>query len=666
MQYVGIGGIAIIMTDILQKNLASIAEYNNELCLKISKFEGFTKAFDINTNLQGEYNLLIEGIPVHSLTGAQQEANDIVTNAKYNDFGTIHVVYGIGLGYLVDESVNNLKGKIIVYEPDIEALYFVLSAVDFSQNIKTKRLFFASNIDEFSNIYRKTFRYKTQTTVSCLDYYRTHSTGFPSFVRWLKREAQLVEHNYSFQVNNSFKFFNSTLQNLAAKYKLKSLADYKDMFKNKPAIIVSAGPSLNKNVQTIKKYKDNAFIFCVGTALRTLYNAGITPDFLNVIEKVNTSQHYNLPFTKDICFIGEQFTQTSYLDIPFKERFLTNSLENDDSRWFLEKAGKEFVNFETKGTVAYHAVYSAYYLGCNPIILVGQDLAYTDGQCYSSGSKFDGLKCVFNKELNKYQIEVDNYEEYRHSYCESENHSLDLQDLIVKKKLEDLNQNLVTVKGQNGDFLPTDAVYSLFIDYLQDFSKRYGSQRKLINASLGGADINGFEVKSLDDAMKPYSSAICDKTHLVESIKNDKSFDTSVVLKSLKEDLKIVDTVINLIEPSLTIADKLEADIKDSNNTGSKIYDKLNKLANTYVKITNQYMLKYRVIKMIAVQNYNEVSYLSREYPEIINFSIAAKFARAYINYMRRVLELSKITSESLKKTILELENKDESSTTKG
>lgn len=649
------------MADILQTNLASISQYNSALGSKISEIKELTKTFDINTNLVGEYNLLIAGIPVHSLTGAQQEAKEITDCAKYNDFGTVHVIYGIGLGYLVDESISNLKGKVIVYEPDIEALYFVLSAVDFSQNLKTQRLFFASTREEFSAIFRKIFRYKTKTTLSYLDYHKTHCADLSLFAEWLKREAQLIEHNYSFQVNNTFKFFLSTLQNLAAKYKLKSLADYKDIFKDKPAVIVSAGPSLNKNIETLKKYHDNAIIFCVGTALRTLYNNGITPDFLNVIEKVNTSQHYNLPFTKDICFIGEQFTESSYLNIPFKERFLTNSLENDDSRWFLEKAGKDFVNFETKGTVAYHAIFSAYYLGCNPIILVGQDLAYPDGQCYSKGSKFDGLKCVFDKELNKFKIEAENYDEYRHAYCESENHSIEIQDKIVKKKLEDLNKNLVTVKGQNGELLPTDAVYSLFIDYLQDFSKRYGSRRTLLNASVGGAKIEGFEVVSLENVFNQYASAAIDKESLFKKFANQRSFNISVVRSSLAEDLEVVNTLLKLIEPMISVADGLEKEIEGCKTLNSKIYKSLEKLSNLYVKITNNYMLKYRIIKMIAVLNYNAIAYLSREYPEINDYSVAVRFANAYIHYVRRVKNVAAMTADLLNKAINELENEDES-----
>lgn len=45
-----------------------------------------------------------------------------------------------------------------------------------------------------------------------------------------------------------------------------------------PAIIVAAGPSLNKNVQELKRAKGKALILVVDAALRAVVNAGITPD----------------------------------------------------------------------------------------------------------------------------------------------------------------------------------------------------------------------------------------------------------------------------------------------------------------------------------------------------------------------------------------------------
>ena len=45
-----------------------------------------------------------------------------------------------------------------------------------------------------------------------------------------------------------------------------------------PAILVSAGPSLDKNISELKKAQGKAFIVVVDAALRTVLRAGVRPD----------------------------------------------------------------------------------------------------------------------------------------------------------------------------------------------------------------------------------------------------------------------------------------------------------------------------------------------------------------------------------------------------
>ena len=168
------------MSDIFESNCACIAKHNNTLSDKLKSLGAIDKNINIDTNLADEYNLVIDGLPVHSLTGAVNEAKEIVRSIAHNDYGTLHVIYGIGLGYLADEFVQSLKGKVIVYEPDLQTLAFVLSAVDFSENFKTDRLFFVSDISELRKILYELYRYKANATFSYLDYYKTHGK-LPNF-----------------------------------------------------------------------------------------------------------------------------------------------------------------------------------------------------------------------------------------------------------------------------------------------------------------------------------------------------------------------------------------------------------------------------------------------------------------------------------------------------
>lgn len=54
-----------------------------------------------------------------------------------------------------------------------------------------------------------------------------------------------------------------------------------------PAIVVSAGPSLNNNIMELKKAVGKAFIIAVDTAVKPLVKAGIIPDMFAMLDGKN-------------------------------------------------------------------------------------------------------------------------------------------------------------------------------------------------------------------------------------------------------------------------------------------------------------------------------------------------------------------------------------------
>lgn len=655
------------MEDILKNNLINIAMHNKSLCDKVLSVQEFSKHFEISQNLAGEYNLLIDGKPVHSITDINNESESLFEQLNIDKNLSVHFIYGSGLGYLADKYIEKAKGRVVVYEPDIEALRFVLSSVDFSENFKTGRLYFASSFEEFDNIINLLFRYKTNVTVSYLDYYKLyHKPEVEAFTDYVQNRVQLVDHNFTFQITNCFSFFSRTLQNASKKFLLPMLTDYKDAFKGKPALIVSAGPSLHKNIELIKKYQDNAIIFSVGTALGTLYNNGITPDFVNVIERNNTKVLYDFPFSKDISFICETFTESSYLDVDFKQKLLTASVETDDARWFLEKAGRELVHFETKGTVAYHALYSAYYLGCNPLILVGQDLAYTDGRCYAKGSKFEGLECIFDEDTQKYKIVLSDYDKFKEAYCSSfADYPDDVKDCVINDRLQELNKNLCMVKGQNNNMLPTEGVYSLFIEYIKNFAQRYKAERTLINSSVGGALIDGFDVIPLEEVFTGFASSAFDKKSLIDSIKFEPKVSPKTVITNLKDDIKVLNETLRKLEKGALIASNFKKELDRSRFYTSKAADMAVKLSVIYADLTNNYMLKNRAVKIALLTEYSNVNYLNKEHGAISDYSDACEYSDAYNSYFKNNIININATIYYISLAVKELEESDESSNTK-
>ena len=91
--------------------------------------------------------------------------------------------------------------------------------------------------------------------------------------------------------------------------------------------IVASGPSIDKDIEYIKKHKDDVVIFSCGTALRILEKNGITPDFHFEIEREEevhdvlqqyTSEHIR----KDVALIGLNVLYDKVFTEDFEESYL--------------------------------------------------------------------------------------------------------------------------------------------------------------------------------------------------------------------------------------------------------------------------------------------------------------------------------------------------------
>ena len=166
---------------------------------------------------------------------------------------------------------------------------------------------------------------------------------------------------------------------------------------------------------------------------------------------------------------------------PFKKIFSHISANSPINQYWSSICGENIEEYWTKGTVSYTAINSARILGCSKIILVGQDLAYIDGQCYSKESAYKDLYCGINPETNRWEIMAKDFEQFAEVISHHED--VELKREIAKKRLKNLNNSLHIVKGIQGNMLPTESVYAAFIEPLTEYSQNF-NDRKYINTSL--------------------------------------------------------------------------------------------------------------------------------------------------------------------------------------
>ena len=520
---------------VLNANLNAIKRYDKNLADAILRINNIKSTFELVQNKNQEYNLLFNSIPLHSIDSAKTEAQKIVDKIEELDNkNTIRVIYGLGLGYLADEFITRASGTIIIYEPNIELLRIVFEILEFSENLNKNNVFITNDREKLLKIIDIIADKETKITISFLSsYFNIYKNDIYTFAGFVEQKRGEKQANTN-TINKiaPFATFN-TLQNLEKITKTPLVSSLKDLYKDSCALIASAGPSLKDNIETIKKYRDNFILFAVGPALKLLEKNGIIPDFLCIVEALDTSTQINDIDLSKTNLIFEPYSSSYLWDLKVKNRFLFFSKENFLNDYLANTLNIDISNNRAIGTVSYCALSSAKIMGFKKIILCGQDLAFKDGQCYAKGSVYEDLECVFNPELNKYEIRAKDYEQYKKKLLAKKYLDGKYADYFAKNYINRLNSTIYSVLGQDGKMLPTQACYAIFIKYFEEFAKN-NQNLDLINSSTGGAQIKGFKNLALEQVMLETNEA--QKVQIPCQIPQ---YDQSKIIKIKQEMIKV-------------------------------------------------------------------------------------------------------------------------------
>ena len=486
---------------VFEENLELIKKYDENLFNKILMSENEKSNLAIVQTKVGEYNLMYKGVCLHSQDSAVDEAVKIAQKIEEEE-NSIRVIYGLGLGYLVEEVSKKIKNsKIIVYEPELEIIKYVLSIA------KIDSLFQENVIlcNDCETLAKLVFENTDNNSKMKLIYTNPYKQIFADDFTKVLQTIQKAQGQHSANINTLLSKAPSALWhtrfNLNFLFRLPYIKQYENIYKGKTALIVSAGPSLKENIEIIKQNKDKFIIFCVNVAMEFLIKSGIQPDFIVDIETTAGDIYYKNIDISQSNLILEAFSHNQKYLLNAKQKITYISQNNFLNPWVRSLLGLND-NLETMGTVSYTALDSAYIMGFEKIILIGQDLAFKNGQCYAKGSRYEDLECIFDENEKKYVIKAKDLEQYA---LKLQGRITDWSKKVAQSYINNLNKNIYTVKGQDGTYLPTQTGYALFIEWFEKVASRYKKERpqiKLINSSIGGAQINGFENIALEEAIK--------------------------------------------------------------------------------------------------------------------------------------------------------------------
>ncbi|KAA2301602.1 DUF115 domain-containing protein, partial [Clostridioides difficile] len=105
-----------------------------------------------------------------------------------------------------------------------------------------------------------------------------------AIIKTIKEVVSYKTMIYGNSVEDSLIGFKHNMVNLKHLPRSKDVSLLKNSMRSLPAVVVAAGPSLNKNIEQLHNLKDNVIIIAVDTIAQRLCNEGIIPDFICSIE----------------------------------------------------------------------------------------------------------------------------------------------------------------------------------------------------------------------------------------------------------------------------------------------------------------------------------------------------------------------------------------------
>jgi hypothetical protein len=182
-----------------------------------------------------------------------------------------------------------------------------------------------------------------------------------------------------------------TLANAPALARESDAGRLKGLFAGRPALIAAAGPSLNRNINELAPVKDNALVIACDTAALPLINGGLPPHIVVAVDasEANARHLAALPSGRG-WLVAEASLHPSAVR-PFAGRTFFFKVSDHEPWPWLASLGLDRARLDAWGSVTTTAFALALEMGCDPIVFIGADLAFTGGLPYCRGTSFESM-----------------------------------------------------------------------------------------------------------------------------------------------------------------------------------------------------------------------------------------------------------------------------------
>ena len=480
----------IVTESALKSNLACLGERNRDLA---EKLEAATPCAEVSfePTSQGVEAVVLAGKPLCSRHRPLDEADRLTESVDLIENAVI-VVLGFGAGYHVRRLAERMgkAGIIIVFEPDVALLRAVLERIDHSSWLKNSLVVWVTDSNDLGSLARKLEGSEAIIAqgVQFLEHPPSRvrlGESTQSFIEMFSHHVSAAKTTLITTLMRSVDTVRNHLLNLDHYVAGAGITELENIAAGFPAVVVSAGPSLRKNVHLLAEpgVRERCVIIAAQTTLQPLLDAGIRPHFVTALDYHEISRRFydglDPEAVRNVTLIAEPKCHPVILDAyPGPLR----CCGTDFLDMLLGDLKRPMGSIPAGSTVAHLAVYVARYLGCDPIALIGQDLGFSDGLYYTPGT---AIHEVWAPELNPFNtIEMMEWQR------------------IVRHRL-----HLTETHDVHGRSMYTDLQMTTYLhQFERDFAQYEQEGIKIIDATEGGTAKQHTTVMPLAEVLSRYAT----------------------------------------------------------------------------------------------------------------------------------------------------------------
>ncbi|VAX14836.1 Motility accessory factor [hydrothermal vent metagenome] len=161
-----------------------------------------------------------------------------------------------------------------------------------------------------------------------------------------------------------------------------------EKFVDVPAVVVGAGPSLDKNIRWLAPAQDHALIIAVDTILGALEKTGVRPTIaVSLDPQPDIAMMFEGVASSGIPLVAPTIAHPSVLEAWKGELVFYNKFAPDIPRLVeIGQSNPDTGYLIPGGSVLSIGLDLAFRMGANPIAFIGQDLSYPKGSAYSKNT----------------------------------------------------------------------------------------------------------------------------------------------------------------------------------------------------------------------------------------------------------------------------------------